>query len=350
MNYQFAVFIHAGRQSALPAWISDWFSPIIPPHKVSAVYRLSSPYGQAEGVFLSISLPPDQSNCLPAPRLAKKIFSAGRLAKKMGARIIDLGALNAAAGHIGTALARTLQLPVTNGKSFIAAAALEGSKKALKLMGVPLEEAEVLVLGATGSTGSACAQLLAKDGANYLTLVASDQNQLELLAERIFYDYGVACKIASNAQRSSGRADLIISAGKKPELLPPVEDLKTGAVFYGLSEIPISFNTIGRSDILIIDGSLIRLPGDILFNGKLDFPPLTAPAFMVEAMILALEGRFESFTLSGDIRVSKVSEIRKMAVKHGFETAGFYCRGRLITDMDIEKIKGCVSGNARSGK
>lgn len=31
MNYQFVVFIHAGRQSALPAWISDCLGPIIPP-------------------------------------------------------------------------------------------------------------------------------------------------------------------------------------------------------------------------------------------------------------------------------------------------------------------------------
>lgn len=268
----------------------------------------------------------------------------------MGARIIDLGALHETAGHIGIALARSLQLPVTTGKSFITAAALEGCKKALKLMGVSLEEAEVLVLGATGSTGSACAQLLAKDGVNHLTLVATDQYQLELLAKRIFYDCGVACRVASNAQRSSGRADLIISAGEKSELPSPVEDLKAGAVIYDLSEIPIFFNTIGRSDILLIDGSLIRLPGDILFNGNLDFPPLTAPSFMVEAMVLALEGRFESFTLSRDIRVSKVSEIRKMAVKHGFETAGFYHKGRLITDLNIEKIKGCVSDNARSGK
>ena len=40
-------------------------------------------------------------------------------------------------------------------------------------------------------------------------------------------------------------------------------------------------------------------------------------------MILALEQRYESFTLGRDLTVAQVEEISKLADKHGFKLAGF---------------------------
>src|SRR5688500_19256697 len=50
---------------------------------------------------------------------------------------------------------------------------------------------------------------------------------------------------------------------------------------------------------------------------------LTAYACMSENMMLALEGRAESFTLGKDVSVAQVEETIRLAEKHGFELAEF---------------------------
>jgi fatty aldehyde-generating acyl-ACP reductase len=351
MIQKFALLVHSDRwdtrlqarefKHGLPAWLADGFSRLTPPKKVSDILRINSPYGRAEGLFLSISLSVDQAARFPGGLVSKKICRAGKVAEKMGVRIIGLGALNSAADNVGAALARTLNVPVTTGKSYVTAAALEGSRKALELLGVALDDADVLILGAADSPGSTCARLLARDGVNYLTLVASDQHRLEALARLIFYEYGVSCKVTSQIKRSAGRADLILSAGGKSEQPLNVEDVKAGSVVYDLAgtlKIPTS-PARKRSDVLFIEGCTIEIPGSITGNIDYDIPTHIVPASLVETMVLALEGRFENYTLGRELRIGKVEEIGRLAAKHGFKLAGFCSRGLEIAGTDVIKIK-----------
>jgi len=355
MHTKFALLIHPGRWGAyrcdricrygLRERFYDWYSQITSPRKISAVYGLSSPYGCAGGFVLSINLTSEQINRLPASYVVKKIFKAGKMAEKMGVRIIDLGPLRLAADHIGIALARSLKLAVTNGQSYILAAALEGSRKALEWMGKTLVDADIAIYGASASAGAACAQLLAWSGANYLTLVASDSYTVNLLAKRIFFEFGVVCKVTSQPQRPLRRADLVFFAGGTDELPRHLEDFKAGALIYDLTGAANFSTKLVRDDIVLIDDSMIKLPGEVSFSRSICFTPRTIPASMAEAMILALEERFESFSIGGEIRVSRVIEIRKLAEKHGFETVGLFSRGRQLLEKDFETIRSRISGD-----
>ena len=60
---------------------------------------------------------------------------------------------------------------------------------------------------------------------------------------------------------------------------------------------------------------------------------------MAETMILALEGRFEPFTLGKNIEIDQVEEIAKLGARHGFRLAGFRSFQRAITDEQLERIK-----------
>ena len=60
---------------------------------------------------------------------------------------------------------------------------------------------------------------------------------------------------------------------------------------------------------------------------------------MAETIILALEGRYENFTLGKDVSLVKVEEMAALARKHGFRLAGFRRFERPIEDEEVERIR-----------
>jgi hypothetical protein len=60
---------------------------------------------------------------------------------------------------------------------------------------------------------------------------------------------------------------------------------------------------------------------------------------MAETIILALEGRYENFTLGPTITLAQVEEIAALARKHGFRLSGFRRFERVITEEEVERIR-----------
>ena len=93
-----------------------------------------------------------------------------------------------------------------------------------------------------------------------------------------------------------------------------------------------------RNDVLVIEGGVVEVPGDVNFNFNFGFPPKTAYACMSETMMLALEGRYESFTLGKTVSLEQVEEISRLADKHGFKLAGFRSFEKAVTEEQIAAI------------
>jgi predicted amino acid dehydrogenase len=94
-----------------------------------------------------------------------------------------------------------------------------------------------------------------------------------------------------------------------------------------------------RNDILVIDGGMVDVPGPVDFHFNFGFPPGKAYACMAETMALALEGRFEDYTLGKDITRARVEEITQIAAKHGFRLSGFRSFERAVTPEQIEAVR-----------
>jgi hypothetical protein len=60
---------------------------------------------------------------------------------------------------------------------------------------------------------------------------------------------------------------------------------------------------------------------------------------MAETMILALERKYESFSLGRELKIKQVLEIEKLAKKHGFKVAGFRSFEKAVTEAEIHNIK-----------
>ena len=93
-----------------------------------------------------------------------------------------------------------------------------------------------------------------------------------------------------------------------------------------------------RDDILVIDGGMVDVPGPVNFHFDFGFPEGKVYACMAETMVLALEGRFEDYTIGKDITLERVNEITAIAEKHGFRLSGFRSFEREVTEEQIEFV------------
>ncbi|GBG57240.1 shikimate 5-dehydrogenase [Sporomusaceae bacterium FL31] len=316
----------------------------IPPIKVSHITGLESAQAQGEGWFVACPLTSRQMMELPEAYVLKKIIKAGKMAEKLGAKIVGLGAFTSIVGDAGVTIAKNLNIAVTTGNSYTVATALEGTREAARVMGIDLERANVLVLGATGSIGAACAQMLAQE-IRYLTLAARNEAKLEKIAEQILRSTGLAVRVTANTKAAIKAADIIIAVTSAVDSIIEPEDLKPGAIVCDVSRPRNVSRRVAemRNDVLVIEGGVVEVPGDINFGLNFGFPDGTAYACMAETMILALEQRYENFTLGRNLTVKQIDTIAQLAKKHGFKLSGLRSFERALTYEEINAIKNNVA-------
>ena len=277
---------------------------------------------------------------MPERKVLQKIINAGKIAEKLGAKIFGLGAFTSVVGDAGITVAKNLKIAVTTGNSYTVATAMQGVRRAAGIMGVDLRQANILILGATGSIGAACARLLAGEFRN-LTLAARNEEKLDLLAQQIYKESGCNAKITSQVKTAVRSADIIIAVTSALDTIIEPEDLKPGAIVCDVARPRNVSRQVAekRNDVLIIEGGLVEVPGDVDFGLNFGFPEGTAYACMAETMILALEKRYEPFSLGRELVVEKIETIGRLADKHGFKLAGFRSFERAITESEIEAIR-----------
>ena len=323
-----------------PAPLVESLLKLVPPFKVSEITGVRSAHAETSGYFITCPLTSQQMVTLPEKTVLKKIIKTGKVAEKLGAKVVGLGAMTAVVGDAGITIAKNLNIAVTTGNSYTVATALQGTKRAAALMGIDLSQAEILVVGATGSIGSVCARILARE-TRFLTLTARDRNKLDDLAARILRETGLAAKVSTDIKSAVQRADIIITVTGAAEAVIDVMDLKPGAVVCDVARPrDVSKRTAElRNDVLVIEGGVVDVPGEVDFGFDFGFPPRTSYACMAETMLLALEKRFEPFTLGRDLSVEQVDEITRLAEKHGFGISGFRSFERAVTEEEIATVR-----------
>lgn len=270
----------------------------------------------------------------------ERIVTCTEMAHELGAKIIGLGAFTSVVGDGGVTVASRSKIAVTTGNSYTVATAIEGTLRACELIGVIPRDSTLAVVGATGSIGKTCARVLGRDFGRTI-VVGRDLAKTETIAHEI--GPGV---LASTDMKSILEADAIITvtSSDAPVIMP--EHLRPGAVVCDVArprDVSVRVSK-ERPDVLVIEGGVVSVPGDVEFGINFGFPPKTAYACMSETMMLALEGRAESFTLGKDVSVEQVDETQRMAAKHGFKLAGFRSFEKAVTEEAIERARKARQG------
>ncbi len=358
---RFAFIIHpidAKRDVARKYPIARYFPEVLleqfiksrEPMTVSSVSGVKSKTGEElEGWLIACPLTPRQFVTLPLEFVYRRLEQCGQIAMELGAGIIGLGAFTSVVGDGGITLASRLKgIAVTTGNSYTVATAIQGAVKAAELMGVALRDASVAVVGAGGSIGATCAEILSADAAS-ISLVGRGLPALETTAERISSRARSSVRMFTDVAQGLRDADIVITVTSAVDAVILPEHIKSGAVVCDVAR-PRDVSTrvaAERKDVLVIEGGVVRVPGEMRLPkyGKTDeqfsfgFEPGTAYACMSETMILALEGRYENFTLGKDVSSRQVEEIGHLAERHGFHLEGFRSFERAVTAEHIESVR-----------
>ena len=116
---------------------------------------------ELHGWLIACPFTPPTMMSLPVETVYNKIVACGHMAEELGAKILGLGAYTSVVGDAGKTIADRLDIPVTTGDSYTVTIAVEAIREAARVMDIPLREATVAVVGASGAIGRTCAQLLA---------------------------------------------------------------------------------------------------------------------------------------------------------------------------------------------
>ncbi len=319
----------------------NFFSTFFPPVYISEIEGITSAATGKEikGWFVACPYTPQRMLELPEKTVYRKIIQTGRMTERLGAQILGLGAFTSVIGDAGLTVARALDVPVTTGDAYTISIAVQAVRHAADLMDIPLGAATAAIVGATGSIGRVCAELLADDVAR-LYLVGRHPETLETLKDEL-RPKSRAELLTSTSMSVLSEAALILTVTSAVHDVIHPEYLQPGSVVCDVAR-PRDVSAMvaaARNDILVIDGGMVDVPGPVDFHFNFGFPPGKAYACMAETMALALEGRFEDYTLGKHITRQRVDEITSIAERHGFRLSGFRSFEREVTFQDIENVR-----------
>ena len=296
---------------------------------------------EIEGILLTLGATPRELMRRPTAFTYRRLIKAARMAERMGAKLMGLGAFTSVVGDAGITVAQKSDIGITSGNSLTVAATLEAAKQAVILMGGRVDQGTAVVIGATGSIGAVCSRLLAQ-AIGDVVLIAPRPERLIALKKQIEAETPNAkVTIATKADDYVGSADLIVTTTTALNTkIVDIERLKPGAVVCDVARPPDikEDEAAKRPDVLVIESGEITLPGEVDFGFDIGLPPGTAYACLSETALLALDGKFEDYTLGRNIEMDRVKEMYRLFKKHGLKLAGLRTFDQYVTpEMVAEK-------------
>lgn len=319
-----------------------------PPFTYSHITGITSPTGaEAEGWLISVGGTPKELMAHSPEFTYARLLAAAEIARKLGAQVMGLGAFTKVVGDAGVTVAKQAPLPVTTGNSYSASGALWAAHEAVNQLGLTeLDEkgrikGKVMVVGASGAIGSVCARLLALSS-DELWLVSPESAKLLALKQDIERGHPRArVQVAATPNEHLADMDLIVTAtsGAGKRVLD-IMQVKPGCVITDVAR-PLDLSAADvarRPDVLVIESGEIRLPGDVKMK-NIGLPKGVAYACLAETVVLALEGRYETFTVGRNIEWEKVKEIYKLGLKHGMKLAVISGVNGAFSTQDLARIR-----------
>ena len=374
------------------ARLAKKLSSLMEPYVISRVNLESKEGRRACGEFIVIPRTAGELARMPREKALQELRGALELARAGGAGIVGLGAYTAVVSMGGLYL-KEEGIPLTTGNSYTVVSAAEAVGAACGKLGILPQRTMAAVIGAAGSIGKGVALLLSERvaglvlvgnprskekaaGAQRIWAVAAEiyRYLARLLQERRlfpagsmgdglsrctalpspeaplheFVDYargaarrGGPVRVTTSVREALDRAGIVISATSSREKLIRPGDLQPGAVVCDISRPPNVSASVERErpDVLVIDGGVVELPGRPCLGWDFGFPPGLAYACMAETMMLALEHRYEHFSLgSSGVNLESILLTRQWAARHGFGLADLRSFDRPLSEGRWQRL------------
>ena len=247
------------------------------------------------------------------------------LAARQGASIVGLG------GYTTPYSRRGLEVvgrgpAITTGNSLTAGMATQAIVQTALHRGVRLSESTVAVVGAHGSIGTLCVELLARERPYRLVLIGrpgGSRAVLSKLAERLAYTT-IHVDIATDLS-TLGDCDIVLSATGAGRPILPDDVFAPGAIVCDVARPPDTYPTLrARTDITFIEGGCVALPDPHTQFGIGNLGNLPAGvtlACLAETIVLSLAREKRDVGVGYDVPVQHVDHVMALTNKHGFYLA-----------------------------
>jgi len=224
-------------------------------------------------------------------RARRKILAAVRLAEKLGARIVCLGALTASLTDGGRYIvSQGTSCKVTTGHSYTVATVIATARKAAQIRKIPFEQITIAVVGACGSIGSACSRWLAQETVGRLILYDVNKKALGILTQDLLGQPRNNVEAGMDLGSISD-ADMVIVATNDPRLIVRPCHLKPGCVVIDDAQpANVSPSVLRSTNFFLAWGGLVDIPG---LDTHFDFGLMglhTVFSCLGEALILSAYG------------------------------------------------------------
>ncbi len=311
---------------------------------------------EVKGLIYTLTETPSMLMQKDSEDVYRKLVKLCRLAKENGAKIIGLGAYTKIVGDAGVTVNRRSPIPVTTGNSLSACATLWAAKLAVDKLQMVKKQDEryqgvAMVVGATGSIGAVSAKVLCQSWDELVLVAPRAHKLLELKEEISFIAPNCKVTIATSPEAHSGRSHLIITTtSARGQKILEIENVRPGAVICDVSR-PLDISeedALKRPDVMVIESGEVTLPGEYKMNVDLGLQGRIVYACLAETALLAMDNRFESFTLSRNISYQKVLDIDRMAREHGVKLSHITGHSGIITDKEFELCKNHAANNLKT--
>src|ERR1700737_720803 len=309
--------------------IKDIF-PWIPPRALCSVDVRASVGARASGVYIDSFIPPDRLEAACVRENLASVRGAAANAIHAGAKIVSLGGFSSILieGDFDQLPARQGTV-FTTGNTLTVAYIVQGIKKMCALEGRNIRNSTLLIVGASGDVGSGCARCLAPLVRRVL-LYARKAERLRRLEAELQAD-GVQVEVATDLQRFSAEADVVICAASLPSPTLLLGTIAPDAIVCDAGYPRNLSPTAEMPDARIFFGGLGQITGGLRFtpdfHGILNRHPFpdVVHGCLLDGVALALEGRFEPFSKGrGGITPERVKEMETIAARHGIYLAPLY--------------------------
>lgn len=286
-------------------------------------------------------LPYTAEQMLRRPTTARKLVATEvtRLCDTAGTQLVGLGGATSIVGDRGLWTAEQVDVPVTSGNSLTTYAAYQELLHVAQVLDLRPEQTTVAVVGYPGSIALAATRLLLTDGFR-LELVCRQGNRLpESMLRHLDPDVHDRVRLIDDVTNCSEHTRLYLCASSVGGLVHP-ERLRPGSVVIDVA-LPRDVAALPRDsqNVLIIDGGLVSACDAVkIGDGSMPAPTRQLNGCLAETMVLAFEGRAESFSLGRDLDIEQVRTIGSLAERHGFSPLPLASFGRPAPDEHIARL------------
>ncbi len=275
----------------------------------------------------------------------KSFLRTVALAERKGAKFIGLGALSASLTKGGKTLADKTKSIIITGRLFTAKNVCDLAHRGAVEVGISPQSAQVSIVGAAGSIGSASAQILAHLGYfnfNLIDLSGKRQRLEEIISIMKQSNPSVTATVCEDLG-SLPQSDLIIVATNRVDAFVKSEHLKPGTVVVDDAK-PVNVDSQvikTRPDVLVLEGGAVQTDNiDVHINIGLQ-NKTDIYSCLAEVVVLAASEIDTHYNIGELLKIdfTELERLDALAARTGVKKGNFQNYIKTYTREDIATVR-----------